>query len=170
MKTQYYSNERLAPATVIITVSGKDVAHMRMERSAPSVHSASETFDVGVGLGSTGALNYYDRTPLSFDGKIEKILCALIPLILSTNLLLAQNDPEQGSITNQFWTDFNLSYRLSERWDFYGDMSFRTLVPHEWNRYGIRPSVRFQVPKLLFKDLKYNEELHAGVAFFFNFK
>jgi hypothetical protein len=167
VKTQYDSKERPAPATITLAVNSKEVAQMRMKRSAPSVHSDSKAIDVGVDLGSTGALNYYDRAPLSFDGKIEKILCVLMPLILSTNLLLAQNDPEQGSITNQFWADFNLSCSLSERWDFYGDMSFRTLVPNEWDRYGIRPSVRFQVPKLLFKDLKYNEELHAGIAFFF---
>jgi hypothetical protein len=167
VKTQYDSIERLAPATVTLTVNGKDVPHMRAEQSAPSVHSASETFDVGVDMGPAAALNYYDRAASRFDGIIEKTLCALMPLILGTNLLLAQNDIEQGTITNQFWTDLNLSYRLSERWDFYGDMSYRTLVPREWNRYGIRPSVRFQAPKRLLKELKYNEELHAGVAFFF---
>jgi prophage tail gpP-like protein len=85
VKTQYDSIERLAPATVTLTVNGKDVPHMRAEQSAPSVHSASETFDVGVDMGPAAALNYYDRAASRFDGIIEKTLCALMPLILGTN-------------------------------------------------------------------------------------
>ena len=45
----------------------------RIERSVPAVHTASETFDVGVDLGSPVALDYYDRAPFRFNGEIEKI-------------------------------------------------------------------------------------------------
>ena len=73
VKTQYDTEERLAPATVTLAVNGKEVAKMRMERSVPAVHTASETFDVGKDLGSPVALDYYDRAPFKFNGKIEKI-------------------------------------------------------------------------------------------------
>jgi len=73
VETQYDSTERLAPATVTLTVNGKQVGQGRIERSVPSVHTASETFDVGVDLGSPVALDYYDRAPFPFNGKIEKI-------------------------------------------------------------------------------------------------
>ena len=73
VKTQYDTKERLAPATVSLAVNGKEVAQMRMERSVPSVHTASETFDVGKDLGSPVALDYYDRAPFAFNGKIENI-------------------------------------------------------------------------------------------------
>ena len=73
VKTQYDTEERLAPATVTLVVNGKEVAKMRMERSVPAVHTASETFDVGVDLGSPVALDYYDRAPFRFNGEIEKI-------------------------------------------------------------------------------------------------
>jgi arylsulfatase len=73
VETQYDSTERLAPATVTLTVNGKQVGQGRIERSVPSVHTASETFDVGVDLGSPVALDYYDRAPFRFNGKIEKL-------------------------------------------------------------------------------------------------
>jgi len=73
VRTQYDTEERLAPATVSLAVNGEEIAKMRMERSVPAVHTASETFDVGVDLGSPVALDYYDRAPFKFNGKIEKI-------------------------------------------------------------------------------------------------
>lgn len=73
VKTQYDSKERLAPATVTLTVNDKEVAQMRMENSVPSIHTASETFDVGIDLGSPVAMDYLDRAPFKFSGKIEKI-------------------------------------------------------------------------------------------------
>jgi len=73
VETKYDSTERLAPATVTLIVNGKQVGRGRIERSVPSVHTASETFDVGSDLGSPVSLNYYDRAPFKFNGKIEKI-------------------------------------------------------------------------------------------------
>jgi arylsulfatase len=73
VETQYDSMERMAPATVTLRVNGKQVGQGRIERSVPSVHTASETFDVGVDLGSPVALDYYDRAPFQFNGKIGKI-------------------------------------------------------------------------------------------------
>ena len=73
VETKYDSSERMAPATVTLRVNGKQVGQGRIERSVPSVHTASETFDVGADLGSPVALDYYDRAPFRFNGKIEKI-------------------------------------------------------------------------------------------------
>lgn len=73
VKTQYDGKERLGPATLTLMVNGKQVAQMRIERSVPSIHTASETFDVGIDLGSPVAMDYLDRAPFKFTGKIEKI-------------------------------------------------------------------------------------------------
>ena len=73
VETKYDSRDRMAPATVTLTVNGEQVAQGRIERSVPAVHTASETFDVGVDLGSPVALDYYDRAPFRFTGEIEKI-------------------------------------------------------------------------------------------------
>jgi arylsulfatase len=73
VETRYDAMERMAPATLTLTVNGEQVAKRRIERSVPAIHTASETFDVGVDLGSPVALDYYDRAPFAFSGKIEKI-------------------------------------------------------------------------------------------------
>jgi arylsulfatase len=78
VETRYDTQERMAPATVTLTVNGKQVGQGRIERSVPAVHTASETFDVGVDLGSPIALDYYDRAPFRFTGEIEKIHIAYI--------------------------------------------------------------------------------------------
>ncbi|MCZ4410363.1 arylsulfatase [Cryomorphaceae bacterium 1068] len=73
VETKYDSEERMAPATITLKVNGKEVGQGRIERSVPSIHTASETFDVGADLGSPVALDYFDRAPFRFNGKIEKI-------------------------------------------------------------------------------------------------
>lgn len=73
VETRYDSMERMAPATLTLTVNGEQVAQGRIERSVPAIHTASDTFDVGKDLGSPVALDYYDRAPFEFNGAIEKI-------------------------------------------------------------------------------------------------
>ena len=62
-----------APAEVVLTVDGKEVARTTVKRTVPAAFTASETFDVGVDLGSPVSLDYFDRRPFRFDGKIEKV-------------------------------------------------------------------------------------------------
>ena len=73
VETKYDSKDRMAPATVTLKVNGKEVGQGRVERSVPAVFTASETFDVGVDLGSPVALDYYDKAPFRFNGKINRI-------------------------------------------------------------------------------------------------
>ena len=73
IETRYDALERMSPATVTLTVNGEQVGKGRIERSVPAGHTASETFDVGVDLGSPVALDYFDRAPFKFNGKIDKI-------------------------------------------------------------------------------------------------
>ena len=62
-----------APAEVVLTVDGKEVARTTVKRTVPAAFSATETFDVGVDLGSPVSLDYFDRRPFRFDGKITKV-------------------------------------------------------------------------------------------------
>ncbi|NOQ92875.1 MAG: hypothetical protein GQ552_09205, partial [Flavobacteriaceae bacterium] len=41
--------------------------------TVPAIFTASETFDVGEDKGSGVALDYHDRIPFKFNGKINKI-------------------------------------------------------------------------------------------------
>ena len=71
--TKYDTKERMAPATITLKVNGKEVGQGRVEISVPAIFTASETFDVGMDLASPVALDYFDRAPFKFNGKIEKV-------------------------------------------------------------------------------------------------
>jgi arylsulfatase len=66
-----------APAEVGLIVDGQEVARTTVKRTVPAAFTASETFDVGTDLGSPVSLDYFDRRPFAFDGKIEKVLVTL---------------------------------------------------------------------------------------------
>jgi len=93
--------------------------------------------------------------------------CSLILFQVKHGCLLAQSDLEDNSLTNQLWTDINFSYQLTERSNFLGDIGFRTVSPHEWNRYIIRPEFRYRVPNRILKNLKLKKELIGGIGFFY---
>jgi arylsulfatase A-like enzyme len=62
-----------APAEVAIRADGKEVARTTVKRTVPAAFTASETFDVGVDLGSPVSLDYFDRAPFAFTGKIAQV-------------------------------------------------------------------------------------------------
>lgn len=58
---------------MIISVDGKEVARTTVKRTVPAAFTASETFDVGTDLGSPVSIDYFDRRPFQFDGKITAV-------------------------------------------------------------------------------------------------
>ena len=62
-----------APAEVVLKIDGAEVARTTAQRTVPAAFTASETFDVGVDLGSPVSLDYFDRRPFAFAGKINKV-------------------------------------------------------------------------------------------------
>jgi arylsulfatase len=62
-----------APAEVVLKVDGTEVAHADVKRTVPAAFTASETFDVGVDLGSPVSLDYFDRRPFRFSGTINSL-------------------------------------------------------------------------------------------------
>ena len=71
--TRLESAQPLSPAEVVLKVDRQEVASTTVKRTVPGAFSASETFDVGVDLGSTVSIDYFDRRPFRFDGNIEKV-------------------------------------------------------------------------------------------------
>ena len=71
--TDLDSKKPMSPATVVITVDGKEAAKTRVDRTVPAAFTASESFDVGVDLGSTVSLVYDERRPFAFSGKINTV-------------------------------------------------------------------------------------------------
>ena len=62
-----------AAAEVVLKVDGNEVGRVTVKRTVPAAFTASESFDVGVDLGSPVSPVYFDRRPFRFDGKIEKV-------------------------------------------------------------------------------------------------
>jgi arylsulfatase len=75
--TRLHSAKPLSAADVVLKVDGQEVARTTVERTVPTAFSVSETFDVGVDLGSTVSLDYIDRRPFRFDGKVHSVKVAL---------------------------------------------------------------------------------------------
>jgi hypothetical protein len=66
-----------APAEVVLAVDGNEVARTTVKRTVPVALTASETFDVGIDLGSPVSLAYFDRRPFPFTGKISSVTVRL---------------------------------------------------------------------------------------------
>ena len=66
-----------APAEILLTLDGQEVAKTNVKMTVPAAFTASETFDVGTDLGSTVSRDYYERRPFQFDGQIEKVAVEL---------------------------------------------------------------------------------------------
>ncbi len=62
-----------ASATIVIYVDGKQMASGEVKRTVPAAFTASETFDVGIDLGSPVSLRYHKKTPFKFNGKINQV-------------------------------------------------------------------------------------------------
>ena len=75
--TKLHSAQPLSAADVVVQVDGQEVARTIVARTVPGAFSASETFDVGVDLGSTVSLNYIERRPFKFDGKVFSVSVVL---------------------------------------------------------------------------------------------
>jgi len=71
--TALLSDQPLSPADVVLKVDGQEVGRTTVKRTVPAAFSASETFDVGVDLGSPVSIDYFDRAPFKFDGKISAV-------------------------------------------------------------------------------------------------
>jgi arylsulfatase len=61
------------PGTAVVQVDGAEVGKAELKRTVPAAFTASESFDVGVDLGSTVANDYAERAPFAFSGKIGTV-------------------------------------------------------------------------------------------------
>jgi arylsulfatase len=67
------------PAEVVIVVDGKEAIRTTVKRTVPAAFTASETLDVGIDLGAPVSLDYFERKPFAFDGRIESVTVELKP-------------------------------------------------------------------------------------------
>ncbi len=63
----------LAPSEITLLVNGKEVGKVMAKTTVPAIFTASESFDVGMDMGSGVAMEYHDKIPFKFTGKIKKL-------------------------------------------------------------------------------------------------
>jgi arylsulfatase A-like enzyme len=77
IETRLESKKPLSAATVLLKIDGRDAGQVNVARTVPAAFTASETFDIGVDLGSPVSPAYADRVPFRFDGKIHSVHVSL---------------------------------------------------------------------------------------------
>ena len=65
------------PAQVTLKIDGGEVARTTVKRTVPGVFTASETLQVRIDLGSFVSLDYFERRPFAFNGKIKEVTVEL---------------------------------------------------------------------------------------------
>jgi arylsulfatase A-like enzyme len=73
IETAYEVAQPGGPLNISIRVNDENVASGRVPISAPLLFSANDCLDIGVCLGGRVSLDYYDRAPFPFSGKINKV-------------------------------------------------------------------------------------------------
>jgi arylsulfatase len=77
--TAFDSPAPAGPAMVTLAVDGAEVGKVAVARTVPAAFTASETFGVGVDLGSPVSPDYFDRRPFRFTGTIEYVDVEVFP-------------------------------------------------------------------------------------------
>ena len=83
VETAYAELKPAGPLDVTIKVNGTLVAEGRVPVSAPLLFSL-DCLDIGIALGSPVSLDYYDKAPFKFNGRIDQLTVKYLPLAKRT--------------------------------------------------------------------------------------
>lgn len=67
-----------APMDVVLKINGKEVGKGRVPKTAPSLFSFNDGFDIGQDLGSPVSEAYFEKAPFQFDGEIRSLKASYI--------------------------------------------------------------------------------------------
>lgn len=66
-----------SPADIVLTIDGEEVARTAVAMTTLAAFTASESFNVGIDLGSTVFRDYFQRRPCRFNDKIKSVRMVL---------------------------------------------------------------------------------------------
>ena len=72
VETTYVERRPAGPLKVVLKVNGEEVASGVVPVSAPLGFTANDALDFGIDLGSPVGIEYYDKAPFTFNGKITQ--------------------------------------------------------------------------------------------------
>jgi arylsulfatase A-like enzyme len=73
VETGYADPKPAGPLNVSLKVNGTVVAEGQVPISAPLFFTANDCFDIGTDLGSPVSLDYFDKAPFAFNGRIYEV-------------------------------------------------------------------------------------------------
>ncbi len=73
VETTYADPRPAGPLNVTMKVNGTVVAKGQVPVSAPLLFTANDCLDIGTDLGSPVSLDYFDKAPFAFNGKIDEV-------------------------------------------------------------------------------------------------
>ena len=71
--TRYAERRPAGPLDVTLAVDGDEVASGRVPISAPLLFTANDCLDIGTCLGSPVSMDYRERAPFPFEGRIDGV-------------------------------------------------------------------------------------------------
>ena len=73
VETVYAERKPAGPLDITMKVNGAVAAKLQVPISAPLAFTANDCLDIGTDLGSPVALDYFDKAPFAFNGKIAEV-------------------------------------------------------------------------------------------------
>jgi arylsulfatase A-like enzyme len=73
VSTEYAEAKPAGPLNITMTVNGDEFAQGNVPVSAPLAFSANDCLDIGLCLGGSVSLDYYDKAPFPFNGDIHNV-------------------------------------------------------------------------------------------------
>jgi arylsulfatase A-like enzyme len=73
VSTEYAEARPAGPLNITMTVNGEEFAQGNVPVSAPLAFSANDCLDIGLCLGGSVSLDYYDKAPFPFNGDIHNV-------------------------------------------------------------------------------------------------
>ena len=73
VETRYAVKRPAGPLDVILKVNGQQVAKGQVPVSAPVMFTANDCLDIGTDLGSPVSVDYFEKAPFAFNGKINTV-------------------------------------------------------------------------------------------------
>jgi len=74
---------------------------------------------------------------------------------------------EDSDFSEQLWASFNPTYQLSGKKQIKGDLDYRTIWPHNWERFIARGGLEVVTDGIIFKKLKTQENYSYGAGIFY---
>lgn len=99
--------------------------------------------------------------------KLIKNVFFLSMFLLVYGLHTLAQDDTKSNVTNQIWIDFTPTYKINDKVKLSFKTGFKSVSPIAWYKYYTSPQLTYSMRKWVFKKLKYNEKLYAGIEYYY---